>query len=147
MYCNKKINKYVDSKLKALTQYKVLLPEQISKKLTNSTIDYDKSGVKLTSHNNILTTDYDEYSRKINSIYLNDILSKNTHLKKTFSSILEKAFINTVSYDSKLYEVISSSELESELYNKISFAYSRIMLKYFLLTRNMANFSIFLFRK
>ncbi len=64
MYCNKKINKYVDSKLKALTQYKVLLPEQISKKLTNSTIDYDKSGVKLTSHNNILTTDYDEYSRK-----------------------------------------------------------------------------------
>ncbi|HGY6639653.1 TPA: hypothetical protein ACNTBV_004796, partial [Escherichia coli] len=71
----------------------VLLPEQISKKLTNSTIDYDKSGVKLTSHNNILTTDYDEYSRKINSIYLNDILSKNTHLKKTFSSILEKAFI------------------------------------------------------
>ncbi|EPQ4558727.1 SIR2 family protein, partial [Escherichia coli] len=121
----KKINKYVDSKLKALTQYKVLLPEQISKKLTNSTIDYDKSGVKLTSHNNILTTDYDEYSRKINSIYLNDILSKNTHLKKTFSSILEKAFINTVSYDSKLYEVISSSELESELYNKISFAYSK----------------------
>ncbi|HGE8300781.1 TPA: SIR2 family protein [Serratia marcescens] len=121
----KKINKYVDNKLKALTQYKVLLPEQISKKLTNSTIDYNKSGVTLISHDNFLTGDYDRYSRKINSIYLNDILSKNTQFKKTFSSILEKAFINTVSYNSKLHEVVSSSELESELYNKISFAYSK----------------------
>lgn len=121
----KKINKYVDNKLKALTQYKVLLPEQISKKLTNSTIDYNKSGVTLISHDEILTGDYDEYSRKINSIYLNDILSETTHFKKTFSSILEKAFINIVSYNSKLHEVVSSSELESELYNKISFAYSK----------------------
>lgn len=121
----KKINKYVDGKLKALTQYKVLLPEQISKKLTNSTIDYEKSGVKLISHDEFLTGDYDEYSRKINSIYLNDIFSKNTHFKKTFSSILEKAFINKVSYSSKFHEVVRSSELESELYNKISFAYSK----------------------
>lgn len=120
-----KINKYIDNKLKALTQYKVLLPEQISKKLTNTTIDYNKSGVTLISHDDILTGDFDEYSRKINSIYLDDVLSKNTHFKKTFSSVLEKAFINTVSYNSKRYEVSSSSELDPELYDKISFAYSK----------------------
>ncbi|HDY8786692.1 TPA: SIR2 family protein [Klebsiella pneumoniae] len=121
----KKINKYVDGKLKTLTQYKTLLPEQISKKLTNSTIDYDNSGITLISHTEILTGDYDKYSRKINSIYLDDILGKNSAFKKTFSSLLEKAFINKVSYNSKFYQIASSSELESELYNKLSFAYSK----------------------
>lgn len=124
-YVTKKINEYIDGKLKALTQYKVLLPEQISRKLTNSTIDYEASGVTLISHNEILTGDYDKYNRKINTIYLNDILSKNSHFKKTFSSVLEKAFIKKVSYNSKIHEVVSSSKLESELYNKICFAYEK----------------------
>lgn len=123
-FLTKKINKYMDGKLRTLTQYKTLLPEQISKKLTNSTIDYEGSGVALISHDDFLTGDYDKHSRKINSIYLNDILGKNSDFTKTFSSVLEKAFIKKVSYNSKSHEVERSSTLESELYNKISFAYS-----------------------
>ncbi|HAJ7160498.1 TPA: hypothetical protein HNO20_27255, partial [Escherichia coli] len=47
----KKINKVLDSKFIALSQYKVLLPEQVSKKLTNCTIDYNLSSeITLIAH-------------------------------------------------------------------------------------------------
>ncbi|HBR1094854.1 TPA: SIR2 family protein [Klebsiella variicola] len=134
-FVTKKINKYVDGNLKALAQYKVLFPEQISKKLTNTTIDYDSVGVTLIAHNVNMTVDYDEYSRKINSVYLNDILSRDSNFKKTFSSLLEKAFIKKVSYDSKSYQVVRSSELEPELDDKISFAYSKDSAEILLLNR------------
>lgn len=121
----KKINKFIDNKIKALTQYKVLLPEQITKKLTNITIEHNQNGVTLVSNSEYLTTDYNEYSRKINSIYINDILSTNSNFTKTFSSILRKAFINNIKDGENYYKLDEvHSELDLELYKKISFDYS-----------------------
>ncbi|MGS4529494.1 SIR2 family protein [Enterobacter roggenkampii] len=131
----KRINKYIDGKLIALMQYKVLLPEQISKKFTNCTIDYKGAEVTLISHDKILTGDYDKYSRKINNIYLNDIFSKNTNVKKTLSSVLEKALITNVSYSSEVRKVETTSELESELFDKITFAYSKDSIEILLINK------------
>ncbi|WP_455851710.1 SIR2 family protein [Pantoea endophytica] len=124
-HATKKINKFIDSKIKALNQYTVLLPEQIVKKLTNVTIEHDKNGVTLVSNSEYLTTDYNEHSRKINSIYINDILSTNSNFTKNFSSILRKAFINNIKEGGNYYKLNEEhSELDLALYNKISFAYS-----------------------
>lgn len=124
-YLKKRINNFVDRKIKALTQYNTLLPEQITKKLTNSTIEYSQSGVSLISHGEILTTDYDKYIRKINNIYLDNVFNMDGNFKKTFLSILEKAFVDKVSYGSHHKEVKSPSEIDTELYNKLYFSYSQ----------------------
>lgn len=120
-----RINKYVDEKLKALTQYKTLLPEQITRKLTNSTIEYDRHEVTLISQSNYLTTDYDKYIRKINDTYLDNVFNTDGNFKKTFLSILEKAFVDKVSYGSNHKEVKSLSEIDTDLYNKLYFSYSQ----------------------
>ncbi|EFO1000585.1 hypothetical protein DX038_22965, partial [Escherichia albertii] len=50
-FLQNKINKTLDSKFIALSQYKALLPEQVSRKLTNCTIDYNVStGITLIAH-------------------------------------------------------------------------------------------------
>lgn len=120
-----RINKYVDEKLKALTQYKTLLPEQITRKLTNSTIEYDRHEVTLISQSNYLTTDYDKYIRKINDTYLDNVFNTDNNFKKTFLSILEKAFVDKVIYGSNHKEVKSPSGIDTDLYNKLYFSYSR----------------------
>ena len=79
----------------------------------------------MISHNEILTGDYDKYNRKINTIYLNDILSKIVILKNLLLSFRKRHLLKKVSYNSKVHEVVSSSKLESELYNKICFAYEK----------------------
>ncbi|WP_324057287.1 SIR2 family protein [Aeromonas caviae] len=121
----KRINKYVDEKLKALVQYKTLLPEQITRKLTNSTIEYGYSGVTLTLHSEYLTKDYDKHIRKINGIYLGNIFNTDGDFTKTFHSILEKAFINKVSYGNNHKKVELSSNLDPDLYSKLCFYYSQ----------------------
>ncbi|MGS4479802.1 hypothetical protein ACKUSN_11385 [Enterobacter roggenkampii] len=82
-----------------------------------------------------MTGDYDKYSRKINNIYLNDIFSKNTNVKKTLSSVLEKALITNVSYSSEVRKVETTSELESELFDKITFAYSKDSIEILLINK------------
>ncbi|MBL0597995.1 SIR2 family protein [Aeromonas jandaei] len=124
-HLTKRVNNFVDKKIKALTQYKTLLPEQITKKLTNSTIEYSQSGVSLISHRENLTSDYDKHIRKINNIYLDNVFNTNSDFKKTFLSILEKAFINAVRYGYNHKEVKLPSGLELELYGKMYFSYSQ----------------------
>lgn len=127
----KKINKVLDSKFIALSQYKVLLPEQVSKKLTNCTIDYNLSSeITLIAHDKFLTGDYDNYSRKINNIFINETLSLNNESARKFHSILEKSFITKINYDSKTYDLTEKpSVLKSELLDKINFNYSRNSLE------------------
>ncbi|MBN6241234.1 hypothetical protein JZM14_30370, partial [Escherichia coli] len=112
----KKINKVLDSKFIALSQYKVLLPEQVSKKLTNCTIDYNLSSeITLIAHDKFLTGDYDNYSRKINNIFISETLSLNNESARKFHSILEKSFITKINYDSKTYDLTEKpSVLKSE---------------------------------
>ena len=95
-FLTSKINKALDNKFKTLSQYKVLLPEQISRRLTNSTIAYNSSDITLISHGQFLTGDYNRHSRKINNIFLNNILSVRSKYTNNFLSILEKAFINKI---------------------------------------------------
>ncbi|HHY3052849.1 TPA: SIR2 family protein [Klebsiella michiganensis] len=121
-----KINKSLDSKLSALSQYKILLPEQVSKKLTNCTIDYSSpSGITLVAHKEFLTKDYDEYNRGINDIFIDNILNASNQLKTKFFSILDKSFITKITYNSQTYDITeSSSSFKNELSNKIVFDYS-----------------------
>lgn len=120
-----KINKSIDSKLKALIQYKVLLPEQITKKLTNSTIEYEWTGVTLIAHDNYMTGDFDKYLRKANELYIHYAFSSNDIFNNVLRSVLKKALVKTVNYKSKNHEVSSPTKLDAVIYNKISFLYSK----------------------
>lgn len=125
-FLTSKINKALDNKFKTLSQYKVLLPEQISRRLTNSTIAYNSSDITLISHGQFLTGDYNRHSRKINNIFLNNILSVRSKYTNNFLSILEKAFINKINYDKNSYELIKSTYLFNDvIYKKITFEYSK----------------------
>lgn len=131
-----KINKTIDSKLKALTQYKVLLPEQLSKKLTNSTIEYNKFGITLIAHDHYLTNDFDKDLRRLNALYINNAFSGKDKLKTTFLSALQKALINKINCGSKSYKINNHSKLETIIDNKISFFYSKESTDFFLASNN-----------
>ncbi|MBN3098828.1 SIR2 family protein [Pectobacterium brasiliense] len=133
-----KVRKFVDGKLKALTQYNILLPEQISRKLTNCIIEYKKSDVTLISDKSFATNDFDKHIRKINNIYLNDVLTKNSESAQKFSSILEKALISEVMYDSRLCKVSESSEMDEGLYKKLTFGYAKESAEILIINKNYA---------
>ncbi|OUE53926.1 hypothetical protein AZ003_002833 [Citrobacter freundii] len=128
-FLNSRINKALDNKFRVLSQYKMLLPEQVSKRLTNCTIDYSSSpDIILISHGKYLTTDYDECSRKINNMFFDNVLSVNNKYTNAFSALLEKAFITKVIYDvdSNSYSLRKSSYLfEGDLYKKLMFEYTQ----------------------
>ncbi|MFP2264414.1 SIR2 family protein [Citrobacter braakii] len=130
-FLQNKINKTLDSKFIALSQYKALLPEQVSRKLTNCTIDYNVStGITLIAHDNFLTGDYDIYNRKINNMFFDNILNLNGELTKKFLSILDKSFITKIEYGSKVYNLSEKpSNFKNELLDKINFNYSRNSLE------------------
>lgn len=134
-YIAKRIYKFIDGKLSPLTQYKVLLPEQISNKLTNCIISYDRTGITLKSPENDLTGDYDKSSREINNRYIDNIFKESSDFQKTFYSILKKALISNVHYNSKTYKIDSASELHSEIYKKLTFLYSKDSMDHFLVNK------------
>lgn len=130
-FLQNKINKTLDSKFIALSQYKALLPEQVSRKLTNCTIDYNVStGITLIAHDKFLTGDYDIYNRKINNMFFDKILNINGELTKKFLSILDKSFITKIEYGSKVYNLSEKpSNFKNELLDKINFNHSRNSLE------------------
>lgn len=134
-FIRSKINKFFDKKLKVLMQYNVLLPTQISKKLTNSTIENDKNGVTLLVHDDLLTGDYDKQIRKIIRLYINDVLNENTFFKSTLLSVLEKSLITKVGYNSTFYNINPPSDIWDGLYEKISFFYSNDSAEYLFFTK------------
>ncbi|EKN5071997.1 SIR2 family protein [Yersinia enterocolitica] len=122
-----KIKSNLDSKFLALSQYKVLLPEQISKKFTNSTIDYNTPNeTKLILHEELLTGDYDKHQREMNRIAFDNILNVDGKFKKNFFTMLDKSFITTIEHGSKAYKLNKSQCISNNsIYSKISFRYSK----------------------
>lgn len=129
------IKKYIDSKLKTLAQYKMLLPEQISKKLTNSTIEYEQTEVVLFVHDKNLTNDYNKYIRRVNELYICSVFNNNASIENNmFLSILDKAQITEVHCKSKNHKVPTSLTLDTELSHKLSFLYSKDSAEFLLAT-------------
>ncbi|UWS33053.1 SIR2 family protein [Erwinia pyrifoliae] len=122
----KKISKVIDEKISPLSQYKVILPEQICRKLTNCTIEYNyHDGVNLKFHDTLLTNDFNEHNRKINAIYIDGILSFGGEYFKSFSSVLKKSFISKVCYNSKYYNIEDvTGDVNTDLVKKLTFEYS-----------------------
>lgn len=126
---NKIIN-YGNEKIATLFQYKILLPEQISKKFSNCTIDYNSPpSVTLISHDSDLTFDFNKDIREINKSFLNHILNINSSDTDRFVSILNNAFITQVSLTSEIKHPIKIKKnpinIFNNLYKKIYFEYDK----------------------
>ncbi|MVT80562.1 SIR2 family protein [Pantoea agglomerans] len=133
---NNKIIDYFEYKFRALKQYNVLLPEQITKKITNCTINFIPK-VRLEFPDNLLTNDYDVYKRKINFIYNSLFLSGNDKCKASFDAILNKAFIDSVLISGKEYKILERTVNVSEnILNKLTFKYSKNSLEIMMMNNN-----------
>ncbi|MGM3226091.1 SIR2 family protein [Dickeya zeae] len=120
----RKISNYINNKLGVLSQYNVVLPEQIGRKFTNCTIEYDRD-IMFRVQGDDLTTDYNKYSRIVNEFYFNNILNCDDENRDCIINILNKAFISKVAVGGKTYPV-KSFLLDGDdlLRDKISFNYS-----------------------
>lgn len=91
-----KIIKTLNEKLSVLLQYTVLKPEQISSKFSNCTVNYKyQNEITLEFHSDLMTYDYNENSRKINDIYINEIIL-NSNSGNIFKNITSKADVSHV---------------------------------------------------
>ncbi|HEJ6931191.1 TPA: SIR2 family protein [Serratia marcescens] len=99
-----RIIKNYHNKLYALSQYFVLLPEQVSKKFTNATIDY-RQPISLHVHNDLLTTDYNKDRRIVNEIYFKNVIRNGGVDLKYINNILTKAFIKEIKVNKEIYYV------------------------------------------
>lgn len=76
-----KIIDYFYNNLHKLSEFRALLPEQITSILTNSSVEYHKNCFAIWLHQGVLTTDYDEDVRKIYILFFN-MLYLERHSKK-----------------------------------------------------------------
>ncbi|MCX0501055.1 SIR2 family protein [Erwinia billingiae] len=121
---NRVINNYYN-KLYALSQYLVLLPEQVSKKFTNATIDY-RQPISLSLHYNhknaTLTTDYNKDRRVVNEIYFTNVIKNKSADLKYIENILTKAFIKEVIMNNEIYHVNEkNTNIDNFIINRLHF--------------------------
>lgn len=121
-YILKKISGYINKKLDAFSQYNVILPEQISRKFTNCTIEY---GIDIIFHvqDKILTHDYNKERRIVNEFYFNNTLSQDGKNREYLLNIFSKAFISKVTVSNKTYQVKPFID-DNLLLDKLKFNYS-----------------------
>ncbi|WP_234405983.1 SIR2 family protein [Pectobacterium brasiliense] len=127
-----KITKILDNKISILSQYKVVSPEHICKKLSNCTIDY-KSPIEITLvfDNNLLNNGYNEDIREINKIYIDNMLNINNKSYNLFLSILEKSPISKISLGKKTYDIKNIfNHNNNELLRKINFDYPKDSIEF-----------------
>ncbi|MBN3055170.1 SIR2 family protein [Pectobacterium brasiliense] len=121
----KKIINHFNGKIKNLFQYNTLLPEQVHKIFTNSTIEYGKD-IELKIHARDSDADYNKNVTTLENIYFKDILNKDDENKKIITSLMNKAFISKVTVEGITCSV-KERELDGNnfLLDKIKFHYSR----------------------
>lgn len=129
----KKIINHFNKKINPLSQYNILLPEQICKSFTNCTIEYGED-IELKIHDNYLTTDYNKNTRILNKIYFRDVLNRHDENNKRIINLMNKAFIskvtisekNSVENSKETYSVESLKlDVKDSLFEKIKFNYSK----------------------
>lgn len=104
----RKIMKTLNEKLSSLLQYPVLKPEQISGKFSNCTVNYKyQNEITLEFHSNLMTYDYNKNSRKINNIYMNEVIL-NPDAGDVFRDIASKAGVSHVIIKGKREKIIFS---------------------------------------
>jgi len=128
-YTSQKIVKSINEKITSLLQYNVLLPEQVSEKFSNCTIEYNNSEITLIAHQDILTSDYNESIRKINYIYFDNVLNEESEYEKNLISVLNKARINNVKFKDLIYSIESISNLDEMIIKKLNFSYPKDSLE------------------
>lgn len=125
---------YFYEKLKCLEDYSVILQSQIDDVLSNCCIEYHGDGkAYLCLHNEVATYDYDENTREIYEVFLQNILkyhspaNKNNTFFRKIMHILKKADIHGLCNDSMNKPPISipfDADAPYEYYDNYSSAFS-----------------------
>ena len=126
--------KYFYEKLKCLEDYSVILQNQIDDILSNCCIEYHGDGkAYLCLHNEVATYDYDEDTRKIYEVFLQNVLKHNSHtdinntLFRKLMRILKKADIHGLCNDRMNKTSVSitfDADAPYEYYDNYSSAFS-----------------------
>lgn len=126
--------KYFYEKLKCLEDYSVILQNQIDDILSNCCIEYHGDGkAYLCLHNEVATYDYDEDTRKIYEVFLQNVSKHNSHtdinntLFRKFMRILKKADIHGLCNDRMNKTSVSitfDADAPYEYYDNYSSAFS-----------------------
>ncbi|HHR6140654.1 TPA: SIR2 family protein [Providencia alcalifaciens] len=104
----RKIMKTLNEKLSSLLQYTVLKPEQISGKFSNCTVNYKyKNEITLEFHSNLMTYDFNKKTRKINEIYICEVIL-NSNFGDLFRDVASKAGVSHVIVKGERKEIFSS---------------------------------------